>query len=143
LPRFIRFLFFGGSAAAVNILLMYLLVDLLGLRSVLQQNIANALSIEISLLYSFAVYRLFVWGGTQNAFRIRWYVQLARYHWASAITATLRSFFLFPVLQWLGVHYLVNTLVGIGIGCLLNYNLSGKYVFGTHAADSISIGAEH
>lgn len=113
--------------------MMYLLVDGLGWQSVWQQNIANALSIEISLLYSFVVYRLFVWGGTQSAFRIRWYIQLARYHGASAVTATLRSFVLFPMLQWLGIHYLVNTLLGIGIGCLFNYKLSSKYVFGTHA----------
>jgi hypothetical protein len=42
----------GSSAAALNLLLAYIAVDLLGFRSDLQQNYVNLAAMETSLVYS-------------------------------------------------------------------------------------------
>jgi dolichol-phosphate mannosyltransferase len=40
-----------------------------------------------------------------------------------------RIFIVFPILDWLGVNYAVNTLIGILVGASINYLLSDNLVF--------------
>lgn len=127
--RIPRFLIGGGSAAALNLALVYLGVELLGLDSDLQQNYVNVVAMEISLLYSFVVYRTLVWNdrgdGAARTILLR---QLPLYH-LSAGAGVLTRTAVFPLLQALGVHYLPNTVIGILIGAAVNYALSDRYVF--------------
>lgn len=122
------FLIGGGSAAMVNLVLAFIGVDLLGLSSDLQQNYVNIVAMEISLVYSFFIYRAFVW-------RIKTYDtaqiflrQLPLYH-LSAGTGILVRALLFPLLQLLGVHYLPNVALGILVGAAANYVLTDNFVF--------------
>ena len=118
----------GGSAAVINLVLVYIGVDLLGLSSDLQQNYVNLVAMEISLVYSFFVYRAFVWRvKTWDTTRV-FLRQLPLYH-LSAGTGILVRAFLFPLLQLLGVHYLPNVAVGILIGAAANYVLTDNFVF--------------
>jgi dolichol-phosphate mannosyltransferase len=122
------FLVGGGSAAALNLLLAYVGVDLLGLRSDLEQNVVNFVVMEISLVYSFFVYRALVWqdkGWNPSRVLLR---QLPLYH-LSAGSGVLTRLILFPFLQALGVHYLINIVMGILTGMAMNYFLSDRYVF--------------
>jgi dolichol-phosphate mannosyltransferase len=124
----LRFLIGGGSAAALNLLLAYVGVDLLGFRSDLQQNYVNFAAMETSLIYSFFVYRAYVWkdkGSSMGRVLLR---QLPLYH-LSAGAALLGRVLLFPVLQAFGVHYLLNIVLGILAGAAINYVLSDRYVF--------------
>jgi dolichol-phosphate mannosyltransferase len=128
LERVLLFLVGGGSAAVVNLVLAYVGIDLLGLDSDLQQNYVNVVAMEISLVYSFFVYRAFVWRiKTWDAAQV-FLRQLPLYH-LSAGTGILVRTFLFPLLLLLGVHYLPNVALGILIGSAANYVLTHNFVF--------------
>jgi dolichol-phosphate mannosyltransferase len=130
--RILLFLIGGGSAATINLVLVYIGVEFLGLRSDLQQNYVNIFAMEISLVYSFVVYRTLVWRDrTAGAARIL-LRQLPLYH-LSAGAGVLARIAAFPLLQSLGIHYLPNTIVGILIGSAVNYALSNRYVFADSA----------
>ena len=128
LERILLFVVGGGSAAIVNLVLAYIGIDLLGFSSDLQQNYVNLVAMEISLVYSFLVYRIFVWRiktwDTAQVF-LR---QLPLYH-LSAGTGVLVRVLLFPLLQLLGVHYLINVALGVLIGAAFNYVLIDNFVF--------------
>lgn len=128
LERISLFLVGGCSAAVVNLVLVYIGVDLLGLSSDLQQNYVNLVAMEISLVYSFFVYRAYVWKiKTWDTARI-FLRQLPLYH-LSAGTGVLVRALLFPFLQLVGVHYLLNVTLGILIGAAVNYVLTNNFVF--------------
>lgn len=128
LERILLFLLGGGSAAIVNLALVYVGISLLGLGSDLQQNYVNLVAMEISLVYSFLVYRAFVWRiKTWDTAQI-FLRQLPLYH-LSAGTGVLARALLFPLLQFLGVHYLLNVTLGILIGAAINYVLTDNFVF--------------
>ena len=129
LARILRFLVGGGSAAALNLLLAYIGVDLLGFSSSLQQNYVNLAAMETSLIYSFFVYRAFVWKDTASSTKRILLRQLPIYH-LSAGTGLLTRTLLFPLLQVVGLHYLLNICVGIMVGAGVNYVLTNRYVFG-------------
>lgn len=128
LERILLFLVGGGSAAIVNLVLAYIGVDLLGFSSELQQNYVNLVAMEISLVYSFFVYRAFVWriktwDKAQILLR-----QLPLYHLSAGAAVVVRTL-LFPLLQLLGVHYLSNIALGILVGAAMNYVLIDNFVF--------------
>jgi dolichol-phosphate mannosyltransferase len=126
--RIVRFLIGGGSATVLNLLLAFIAVDLLGFRSTLQQNYVNFAAMETSLVYSFFVYRAFVWKDQTSSTRRILLRQLPLYH-LSAGAAVLTRTILFPVLQVVGLHYLLNIIVGIMVGAGVNYTLTNRYVF--------------
>ena len=128
-PRFLRFLFFGGSAALLNVVLMYGLVDVLGWDTWALRNAANVVSVELSLLYSFVVYRHFVWNSQQGEFQRSPLRQLVWYHGSAGLAVLTRWLILFPGLDILGVNHLVNTIFGAALSCVLNYVLSSRFVF--------------
>ncbi|HLM77991.1 MAG TPA: GtrA family protein [Rubrobacteraceae bacterium] len=128
LERTLLFLVGGCSAAILNLILAYIGVDLLGLSSDLQQNYVNLVAMEISLVYSFFIYRTFVWRiKTWEANQI-FFRQLPLYH-LSAGTGFLVRTLLFPLLQLMGVHYLLNIALGIVAGAAANYVLTDNFVF--------------
>lgn len=118
----------GGCAAAFNLALAYVGVDVLGFDSTLQQNIVNLLAMEASLLFSFVVYRTFVWklkGRDPSEIFLR---QLPMYH-LSAGAGIVARVAIFPLLQYFGVYYLVNIAIGIVLGAALNFVLADRFVF--------------
>jgi dolichol-phosphate mannosyltransferase len=128
LEQILLFLLGGGSAAVLNLLLVYIGVDLLGLDSHLQQNFVNVATMEISLVYSFFVYRAFVWRiKTWDSAQV-FLRQLPLYHLSAGSGVLVRAL-LFPTLQLLGVHYLLNAASGILVGAAINYVLADNFVF--------------
>jgi dolichol-phosphate mannosyltransferase len=128
LGRILRFLIGGSSAAALNLLLAYIGVDLLGFSSDLQQNYVNFAAMECGLLYSFFVYRAFVWKDKTSSINRIVFRQIPLYH-LSAGAGLLSRTLLFPILQMIGLYYLLNIVIGILAGAAVNYTLSDRYVF--------------
>lgn len=127
--RIFRFLVGGGVSTIVNLLLIFALIELLGLDTPVLRNIANAVAIELSLLFSFFVYRTWVWsGGAWTVREILWR-QIPLYHLSAGASAITRILILFPLLDWLGINYTINTLVGILVGAALTYMISDQLVF--------------
>lgn len=127
--RIIRFLICGIITAAFNVLLIMAIIEVLKIEQPLHRNIANIVSIEISLLFSFFVYRTWVWSEGKWNFRYICFKQIPLYHISCGLVITIRSLILFPVLDWLGISYTLNTLIGITIGSVVNYMFSAKLVF--------------
>ncbi len=126
--RVVRFLIGGGSATVLNLLLAFIAIDLLGFRSSLQQNYVNIAAMETGLVYSFFVYRAFVWKDKTSSKRRILLRQLPLYHLAAGAGLLTRTL-LFPVLQLVGLHYLLNIIVGIMVGAAMNYTLTNRFVF--------------
>lgn len=124
-----KFLAGGGIAALFNLFLIHVAVSYLGFDTPLLRNVANLISIELSLIFSFFIYRAWVWPGGDWRFRAVLLEQLPLYHFAAGAAVLLRIFLIFPILDYLGVNYLVNTLVGVLAGAAVNYVLSDRIVF--------------
>ena len=103
-------------------------MDLLGFRSDLEQNYVNFAAMEVGLVYSFFIYRAFVWRDKISSPSWILLRQLPLYH-LSAGAGALTRMLLFPVLQIVGLHYLLNIAAGILPGAGLNYTLTNRYVF--------------
>ncbi len=124
-----RYLVCGVITAAFNVLLLVAVIKLLGIKTPLLRNLANFFSIEVSLLFSFFVYRAWVWSTERSTVREVLFRQVPLYHLSVGASLISRSFIVFPILDWLGVHYVANTLVGIIIGSVVNYKISDRWVF--------------
>ncbi len=120
-PRWRRFLLGGGLAAAVNLGLIGLLIEAWGFDTPLRRHLANAIAVELSLLLSFFIYRLWVWPGGRWRWREVLLQQIPLYQVAASAAVLLRVLVLFPVLDAWGVHYGLNTLVGVLVSATLNY----------------------
>lgn len=131
--RLFKFIIGGGVAALFNLLLIFVLIDLLRFNTPFLRNVANAVSIELSLLFSFFVYRIWVWpGGNWTVREVLWR-QLPLYHVSAGASVITRILILFPFLDWLGVNYGINTLVGVLLSAVLNYVISDRLVFRSQA----------
>jgi dolichol-phosphate mannosyltransferase len=127
--RVVRFLIGGGLAALLNLVLMALFIEHLGFGTPLLRNVANVISIEISLIFSFAIYRTWVWTGGTGSVKELLIRQLPLYHVSAGAAVLLRVFIVFPLFDHLGVSYGVNTLIGILLSASLNYVISDRLVF--------------
>jgi putative flippase GtrA len=130
--RIVRFLLCGIVTAAFNIALLAILIESFNLYQVNQsflRNIANVISIEVSLIFSFFVYRIWVWPSSSWTLNRILKQELPLFHVSCGIVIVTRSFILFPILDWLRVNYAVNSLIGIAIGSVMNYVISNKWVF--------------
>ncbi|MGI0482255.1 glycosyltransferase [Geminocystis sp. CENA526] len=127
--KVVKFLLGGGVATAINLLLIFLLIEKLGFDTPFLHNVANIISIELSLIASFFIYRIWVWrGGSWNWFNVL-FKQLPLYHVSAGTAIIVRVLFVFPLLDWLGVSYGVNTMLGALISASLNFIISDRFVF--------------
>lgn len=127
--KLLKFLSGGGFAAALNLVLIFLLVNKFGLDSRVLRNLANVISMEISLVASFFIYRIWVWPGGSWKITSLLFKQLPLYHLSAGLAVLIRIFFVFPLFDWLGVNYLINTTLGVLLSAGINYVLSDNLVF--------------
>ena len=129
MTRVFKFLLGGGVAAVINLILMAYLVEYRGFDTPFLRNIANAISIEISLVASFFIYRIWVWTGGSWKLKEVLLRQITLYHISAGAAIVIRVFVIFPLLDWLKVNYNINTLVGVIVGATINYIISDRIVF--------------
>lgn len=133
--RTVKFLIGGGVAAALNLILIFVLIEWLGLATPLLRNVANIIAIELSLVFSFFVYRIWVWpGGVWRANEVL-LKQLPLYHLSAGAAVLLRVLIVFPLLDRLGVDYRLNTIIGVLLSAVLNYLISDRLVFNHQESD--------
>ncbi|MBG1244854.1 glycosyltransferase [Nostoc sp. NZL] len=130
-PKILKFLLGGGLAAALNLVLIYLIIEKLGFNTPFLRNIANVVSIEISLIFSFFIYRTWVWTGGIWNIREVLFRQLPLYHVSAGLAVITRILFIFPILDWLKVNYAINTIIGALVSASINYLISDRFVFKT------------
>lgn len=123
-----KFLLVSGSAVLLNLLLLFLMVNYLGMNTTLGENFANLLSMELSIIYNFFLSRSITWKERNREHGLKLFVQICKFHIAIGITIVMRMA-LFAFLQWLGVHYLLNATIGIAISALFNFVIYDSLIF--------------
>jgi len=124
----IKFILFSGSAVILNLLLLYIMVTYLGFNDKLGENIANAISMEISIIYNFFVSRIFTWKDRKREKGINLFIQICKFHVTIGLTLLFRLI-LFPILQYFGVFYIINSAIGIIISAIFNFIIYDSLVF--------------
>ena len=127
--RAVKFLIGGGVAAVFNLIAIFVLIEGLGLTTPLQRNIANIIAIELSLVFGFFIYRIWVWPGGVWRIREVLFKQLPLYHLSAGASVLLRILIVFPLLDRLGVNYSINTLIGVILSAVFNYLISDRLIF--------------
>jgi len=138
-----KFLCGGGIAALFNLLLIHIAVKYLGFDTPLLRNIANIVAIELSLIFSFFIYRIWVWPGGDWRLKKILAEQLPLYHLSAGAALLLRILVIFPFLDYLGINYLINTLLGVLAGASINYVLSDRLVFNRPVSNNSTSGNEY
>lgn len=126
--RILKFLISGCSAAIINLGLFYILVACLQFNTKLLENVGNALSMEVSIIYNFILSRFWTWNDARKEYGPKLIKQCTLFHIAVGFSIVIRLI-MFPILQFFGVHYLVNAIVGIGTAAIVNYILYDRIVF--------------
>ncbi len=127
--KIFRFLIAGGVAFLINLFLIYWFIDDLGFNTPFLKNVANVISIEISLIASFFIYRIWVWTGGDWTIRDVILIQLPLYHLSAGLAVLVRVLLIFPFLNWLGISPGVNTMIGVLVGASINYVASDSLIF--------------
>ncbi len=126
--RIIKFLIVGCSAAAVNFLLITILIELLGFKGYFFKNLANLLAIEMSAVYNFSISRLWTWKDAPRKQGKSIIGQFISFNLALLAGIVLRII-LFAVLEKWGIFYLLNVGLGIGIAAGIDFILYDRFVF--------------
>ena len=126
--RLMRFIVVGSSAAIVNFALMIFLVEVLFFNTYVQKNIANAISIEVSVFFNFLLSRTWTWGDAPKRQGNGLAAQFISFNLA-ALAGILIRVFIFAALDKLGVFYLINVFCGIGIAAIVDFILYDKLIF--------------
>lgn len=128
--RIFKFVIIGIIGALINLLAFYLLVMLTRTKSSLWKNVFNILSIEISIWFSFILNRNWTWSDRELLHKMRLKKQFFIFHIAVGLSVLARIV-LFPLFDNTGMHYLVNSAIGIALGAVINYFTFDNIVFKT------------
>lgn len=124
----VKFVFVSGSAVLVNLISLHVLIQDLGFNSSLGENIANILSLEISIIYNFVLSRAITWNDRPKVHGLQLFVQLVKFQGAIGITTVMRIG-LFALLQFAGIGYILNASIGIAIAAFFNFIAYDRIVF--------------
>lgn len=123
-----KFLIVGSSAAVVNFILMIIFVELFLFKTYFLKNLANILSMEISIFYNFLFSCLWTWGDAPKRSGKGLIAQFASFNLA-ALTGVSIRIIVFAILEKFGIFYLLNLAIGIGLAATVDFILYDKLIF--------------
>ena len=124
----VKFFIVSGSAVGINLILLFLMVRYFGFDNRFLENVANAVSMELSIIYNFFLSRAITWNDRVKEKGARLFVQILQFHLAIGVTIVFRLL-LFPALQHPGVPYLLNAAIGIALAAIFNFFAYDAVVF--------------
>ena len=107
---------------------MVLFVEVFGFTTYFLKNVANILSIEISILYHFVVSRVWTWHDAPRKKGRNLLGQFISFHVVN-ITGMIIRIITFAVLDKLGMYYILNVTVGICFAAAVSFFLYDRIVF--------------
>lgn len=117
----------GVLVALSQIIAIYFLVEHFNFNTANLQQVANVISIEISVLVGFFLHSFITWRykyeTTRNFLKVVWY-----FHLVTGFSFLVRIF-LFPALASSGMNYMTNTLIGVAVAIVINFFGYDKFVF--------------
>ena len=125
--HFVKYVINGVLVALSQVLSIYALVEYAGFNTIGLQQIANILSIEISILVGLYLHSYITWRykyeTKRNFLKVFFY-----FHLVTGISFVVRIV-LFPVLASAGVGYMANTLIGVMLAIVINFLGYDRWVF--------------
>jgi glycosyltransferase involved in cell wall biosynthesis len=125
----------GIFVALSQIIAIYILVKYFNFSTNSLQQIANIISIEISILVGLFLHSFLTWRyqyeTTRNFFKVFIY-----FHLITGISFLVRML-LFPILSLFGIDYMTNTLIGVLVAIIINFFGYDKVVFKNKLEDII------
>jgi dolichol-phosphate mannosyltransferase len=126
--RLKKFILVGLSSAVVNVILIVILIEILLFDTYLLRNIANIFSIEVSIVFNYILSRIWTWGDAPKKYGKGLIAQFISFNLA-ALSGILIRVSLFAALDKLGIVYLVNVFIGIGVAATVDFILYDKLIF--------------
>lgn len=123
----IKYISGGILVASSQFLSLLALVELLGFRNVTQQNIANLIAMEISILVGYFIHSNYTWPAldTQTANKT---AKFFKFHVITLASVALRAG-AFYALSLAGINYMLNAALGILLAIIWNFLGYEKFVF--------------
>lgn len=123
----VKYGFNGVLVALSQFVSIILLIEHLGFASQLMQNIANIISIEISIITGFILHSILTWRYTYKSAG-ECITKLFSFHVVTGLSFVTRVV-LFYILLNIGVSYIPNTFIGVAVAVLMNYIGYDRFVF--------------
>ncbi len=127
LAKVVKYVLMGLLVALSQFVAMVLLVEGLEFDTTARQNIAYAISIEVSIITGYVLHSLFTWRYRFNSAWQRLF-KFLQFNLVTSGSFVVRQG-LFHLLLLYGVNYLTNTLIGIFVAIALNYLGYDRLVF--------------
>jgi glycosyltransferase involved in cell wall biosynthesis len=131
----VKYVINGAFVALSQILSIYLLVKYANFNTDSLQEIANIISIEISVLVGLFLHSYITWRYRYETTR-KFLKVFVYFHLVTGISFVVRIA-LFPVLAALGIDYMTNTLIGVALAIIINFFGYDKLVFKKKLEDII------
>lgn len=127
LAKITKYIAHGGVVATSQFISIIILIELFGFTNSIQQNIANVISIEISVLVGFLLHGFVTWNrkpeSPSDLMR-----RFAKFHLITGVSFAIRVV-MFYILSLAAIDYKLNVLAGIAVAVLINYIGYDRYVF--------------
>lgn len=123
--RILKFALVGGSGIAVNMGVLFLLADRLGLLYI----ISAIFSWEVTILYMFAVNDLWTFGDLRRAGTLSTLKRALKFNIIRLISLAMYLAILVGLTELLGLHHLVSALIAIFVVMTWNYLVSLNFIW--------------
>ena len=123
----IKYVVNGSLVALFQILVMWIMVRTLNIQEFQSINIANIISIEITLFFAFFLHSKITWRQKYNT-SSNFIIKLIKFHLVTFISISIRII-VFYILTSIGFFYLLCTILSIIIAIFINFLGYDKIVF--------------
>lgn len=125
--HFVKYIFTGILVALSQLITLYVLVEKLGMSPELPKNIANFLSIEVSVITGFIIHSFITWRYRYKSI-LEAIGKICAFHLITGISIIVRIG-LFYLLNTIGMNYMLNALLGIAAAISMNFLGYDRIVF--------------
>lgn len=122
---FLKFCSVGISGVFINMGILYMLTEFIGL----YYMFSSALAIEISFISNFTLNDIWTWKGFGNPSTKSKLIRFLKFHSVYAGGLIINMSILYTLTEFVHIYYLISNLVGIGFATLWNYILSAKWIW--------------
>ena len=127
LRRFVKFCLVGASGVGVNLGLLWLLTEQVGLFYLL----SACISIEASIISNYVLNHLFTFRDRQTRGARSFLRKLRRFNIVSLVGVGINLGTLWLLTSLVGVYYLISSLVGIALATLWNFLVNNRWTWGS------------
>lgn len=125
----------GGSSTLLDLLVISLLVEGVGMQDYLGRNAANLIGMEVGTIWAFFLNRKWTWSEAPRRKGVALLRQFSLYH-LSILAGVFVRILVFASLGLIDAHYLLSACIAIALAAVVNFIFYEKVVFRAKAAFS-------